>query len=191
MEGFCHMSHQPTQKQKTERAFQAYIDLLDAAEWFKGEMRAPLESFDLTMESFRLLVLFYQEGALPIAEVARRRGRNRQNLDVTLARLEKRRLVGRVLVTLPPAEIPESRLPIRRRGRERKGQKVAVAGLTKAGKRFIGEVLPRHSKMVKALMRAITGRQQKMLSEICVQLRRGDLARFVREIRMEEVEEEE
>ncbi|HEX4074225.1 MAG TPA: hypothetical protein VHX49_02365 [Candidatus Acidoferrales bacterium] len=183
------MSNPPTQKEKTERAFQAYLDLLDAAEWFKSEMRAPLEAFDLTMEGFRLLVMFYQEGALPIAEAARRRGHSRQNMDMMLARLEKRRWVGRVIVTLPPAEIEESRLPIHRRGRERKGQKVAVAGLTKAGRKFIGEVLPRHSKMVKALMRAITGHQQRTLSKICRQLRAGDIVRFVREIRMEEVED--
>jgi len=183
------MTHRPTQKEKTERAFQAYLDLLDTAEWFEAQMRAPLESFDLTMEGFRMLVLLYREGALPIADLARRRGCSRQNMDALLARLEKRRWVGRVIVTLPPAEIAENRLPIHRRGRERKGLRVAVAGLTKAGKRFIGEVLPRHSKMVKALMRAITGQQQSTLSKICGQLRRGDLARFVREIRMEEVED--
>jgi hypothetical protein len=183
------MSHRVTQKEKTERAFQAYLDLLDAAEWFKSQMRAPLEAFDLTMEGFRLLVLFYHEGALPVGELARRRGCSRQNLDTLLARLEAHRWVGRALVTLPPAEIAESRLPVARRGTQRKGQKIAVVGLTKLGKRFIGEVLPRHSKMVKALMRAISGRQQRFLSKICRQLRAGDIVRFVREIRMEEVED--
>jgi hypothetical protein len=184
------MSHRPNQREKTQRAFQAYIDLLDTAEWFKGEMRAPLESFDLTMEGFRLLVLFYREGAQPIADLARRHRCSRQNMDALVTRLQARRWVARAIITLPPAEIEERRLPIHRRGRERKGLKVAVAGLTKPGKKFIGEVLPRHSKMVKALMRAITGHQQRTLSKICRQLRKGDVARFVREIRMEEVEEE-
>ena len=183
------MARPPTQKEKTQRAFQAYLDLLDTAEWFKAQMRAPLESFDLTMEGFRMLALLYREGALPIADLARRRGCSRQNMDTLLARLEARRWVGRAIVTLPPSEIPENRLPIHRRGRERKGLRVAVAGLTKPGKRFIGEVLPSHSKVVKALMRAITGHQQRTLSKICGQLRRGDFARFVREIRMVEVEE--
>jgi DNA-binding MarR family transcriptional regulator len=185
------MSHRPTQKEKTQRAFQAYVDLMDTAEWFKAQMRAPLESFDLTMEGFRLLVLLYREGALPIAEVARRRGCSLPNVHAGVARLEARRWVGRAMVNLPPAEIAESRLPVARRGGQRKGRRIAVVGLTRPGKRFIGEVLPSHSKMVKALMRAITGKQQRMLSKICGQLRRGDLARFVREIRMEEVEDEE
>jgi hypothetical protein len=43
--------------------------------------------------------------------------------------------------------------------------------------------------MVKALMRAITGREQRILSAICRQLRAGDIVKFVREIRMEEAEE--
>ncbi|MFY9690347.1 MAG: hypothetical protein WAJ86_10455 [Candidatus Acidiferrales bacterium] len=183
------MKPRPTQKEKTQRAFQAYLDLLDAAAWFKAQMRAPLGSFDLTMEGFRLLTVLYQEGALPITEVARRRECSRQNLDTLIARLEARRWVGRAMVSLPPAEIPESRLPIARRGGQRKGQKIAVVGLTKPGKRFIGEVLPSHSKVVKALMRAISGRQQRALSKICRQLRAGDIVRFVREIRMEEVED--
>jgi DNA-binding MarR family transcriptional regulator len=183
------MKPRPTQKEKTQRAFQAYLDLLDAAEWFRAQLRAPLESFDLTMEGFRVLIVLYQEGARPITEVARRRGCSLQNMHRVVARLEARRWVGRAIVSLPPAEIPESRLPIARRGGQRKGQKVAVVGLTKPGKRFIGEVLPSHSKMVKALMRAISGKHQRMLSKICRQLVVGDIVKFVREIRMEEVED--
>jgi MarR family len=99
------MGHRPTQKEKTQRAFQAYLDLLDAAEWFKAQMRAPLESFDLTMEGFRVLTVLYREGALPIAEVARRRAYSLQNMHRVVARLEARRWVGRRIVTLPPAEI--------------------------------------------------------------------------------------
>jgi hypothetical protein len=81
------MLPRPTQKEKTQRAFQAYLDLLNAAEWFKAQMRAPLESFDLTMEGFRLLTVLYREGALPIAEVARRRGCSIQNMHAVIARL--------------------------------------------------------------------------------------------------------
>ena len=90
----------------------------------------------------------------------------RKTWDTLVARLKARRWVGRMIMTLPPAEIAENRLPIARRGKERKGLRIAVAGLTKPGKKFIGEVLPRHSKMVKALMRAITGHQQRTLSKI-------------------------
>jgi len=180
------MSERATHKEKTQVAFRAYLDLLDASEWFKAHMRAPLESFDLTMRGFRLLMVLDREGAQPITELARRQGCSRQNMDTILAPLEKRRWVGRMMVTLEPAQIPESRLPVARRGKRRNGPKIAVVGLTKFGKRFIGDVLPSHSKMVKALMRAIPLKKQRMLSKICRQLAAGDIVNFVREIRMEE-----
>jgi|ERR1039458_4538835 hypothetical protein len=56
------MSHRPTQKEKTQRAFRGYLDLIDTAEWMLGRMRGQLESFDLTM-GFRLLEMLYREGA--------------------------------------------------------------------------------------------------------------------------------
>lgn len=182
------MSERPTHKEKTQVAFQAYLDLLDAAESFKTHMRAPLESFDLTMRGFRLLLILDREGARPVTELAQRQGCSRQNMDTILAPLEKRRWVGRMMVTLEAAPIRESRLPIARRGKRRNGPKIAVVGLTKFGKRFIGEVLPSHSKMVKALMRAIPLKKQRVLSKICRQLAAGDIVRFVREIRMEDEE---
>jgi hypothetical protein len=114
------MSRRPTQKEKTQQAFQAYLDLLDTAEWFRAQMRAPLESFDLTMEGFRLLTILYGEGALPITQVARRRGCSLQNTHRVVARLQARRWVGRMIVNLPPAEIAESRLPVAERGKQRK-----------------------------------------------------------------------
>ena len=57
------MSRWPSQKDKTVRAFQAFLDVMDTADWFKNELRGPLESFDLTMGGFRLLEMLYREGA--------------------------------------------------------------------------------------------------------------------------------
>ena len=37
------MSYRATHKEKTHLAFQAHLDLLDVAEWFKSQMRAPLD----------------------------------------------------------------------------------------------------------------------------------------------------
>jgi hypothetical protein len=42
---------------------QAYLDLIDTADWLRGELRVPLESFDLTMGEFRLLEMLNREGA--------------------------------------------------------------------------------------------------------------------------------
>jgi hypothetical protein len=56
------MRNYPTQRDKTRRAFRAYVDLIDAAEWLKGELRVPLDSFDLTLGEFRILELLEREG---------------------------------------------------------------------------------------------------------------------------------
>jgi DNA-binding MarR family transcriptional regulator len=181
------MSHRPRQKEKTQRAFRAYLDLIDTAQWIEGQLRAPLESFDLTMAGFRLLELLYREGALPIADAARKRMYQRPNLDIIIDRLEERGWVRRAEVTLPPVEMRASRLPKSKRGQKRTGRRILVIGLTPLGKKFIGNVLPSHSKLVKALMRAIDGRKQETLSQICRQLREGDVLKFVSEMTHEDV----
>jgi DNA-binding MarR family transcriptional regulator len=183
------MSSQPTQKEKTLLAFRAYLDLLDTAEWLRGYMRAPLESFDLTMGGFRLLELLYREGPLTMPMIAERRGCRRQSLDAIIAQLEERGWVRRTMVTYPPAEIEKSRLPKSRRRKRREGRRVGVVGLTRLGKKFIGNVLPRHSKLVKSLLRVLDAREKQSLSRICRKLREGDVLKFVSEITHEDVEE--
>ena len=98
------MSRQPTHKERTLHAFRAYLELLDTAEWFEREMRAPLESFDLTMAGFRLLELLYRVEIMTIPDVARRRGAVRQTMDAIVARLVERGWVRRMLIALPPVD---------------------------------------------------------------------------------------
>ncbi len=184
------MTDYVTQREKTQRAFGAYVDLMDTADWVKGELRGPLMSFDLTMGEFRLLELLYREGAMFISDVARRRRLQRQGVDVTIARLARRGWLARRVVALPPVEIERTHLAKSRRDQPREGRRINVVGLTKSGKKFIGNVLPRHSKVVKALMRALDGREQETMSRLCRKLRAGDAAKFLREIRMVDEDEE-
>jgi len=168
-------------REKTQRAFRAYLDLLDAADWVKGELRGPLESWELGMGEFRLLELLYREGALFISDIARKRGLRRQATDVALARLARRGWIGRQVVTLPPVELRRAHLAKSKAG-ERRGRQVTAVGLTKAGKKFIGNVIPSHSKVVKALMRALDGREQETMSRLCRKLKEGDVVKFVSEL---------
>jgi DNA-binding MarR family transcriptional regulator len=183
------MSHWPSQKEKTVRAFQAFLDVMDTADWFKNELRGPLEAFDLTMGGFRLLEMLYREGALTVPDVARRRLCTRQNIGFVIASLEERGWVRQMVVKMPAAAIKESRLSKLRRGIRREGPRVSVVGLTKSGKNFAGNVLPRHVKVIKALMRALEGREQESLSKMCRKLREGDVVKFVSEIMHEDVED--
>ncbi len=67
--------------------------------------------------------------------------------------------------------------------------RVGVISLTPLGKKFIGNVLPRHAKMVKALMRVLEGREKESLIRICQKLREGDVVKYISELTHEDVEE--
>src|ERR1700691_4821273 len=101
-------SNRPTQMEKRERAFRTYLDLLDTADWIRGFMRGPLESFDLTMGGFRLLEMLYREGPVSMPEAAERMQCARQNTDVIFDRLEERGWVAREIWELPPVASEEN-----------------------------------------------------------------------------------
>lgn len=138
------MKPYPTRRQKTQRAYRAYVDLMDTAKWIENELRGPLWTHDLT-----LLELLYRDGALTLSDVIRKRQVKRQNIMVVVKRLRRRGWVERVDVTLPP--VPGSLKKV--------GRWASVVGLTKPGKRFIGNILPSHSKLVTA--RYVTREQQE------------------------------
>jgi len=184
------MSRRPTQKEKTERAFCAYLDLLDAEERLKAALRGPLELVDLTVEGFRLLEMLDREGALPLADVVRRRGRDREATYDVIARLERHGWVRRAFVKLPPVEFKLAHLPRAMKDEPREGRRMTVVGLTAPGKKFIGEVLTRYSKVVKSIMGGVNFREMESLSRICRKLREGDAVKFLREMRMMDEEEE-
>jgi DNA-binding MarR family transcriptional regulator len=181
--------HRPTPKEKTQKAFRAYLDLMDTADWLKAELHAPLEAFDLTMPGFRLLELLNREGAQRVVDVAEKSGVRRQTMDGVIARLEGRNWVRRAMVTLPPVEFKRSHLSKGKQDGTRSGRRTQVVGLTALGKRFMKDVLPRHSKMVKSLLRVLDAREQDTLSRICRKLREGDVLKFVAEITHEDVED--
>jgi hypothetical protein len=64
-----------------------------------------------------------------------------------------------------------------------------LVGLTAVRKKFFREVLPRHSKLVKSLFRALDSREQMSLSRMCRKLREGDVVKFYREITHEDEED--
>ena len=167
---------------KTKRSFRAYLELLDAADWLKGELRIPLASFDLTLAELRVLYLLHCEGALPVAEVARRRKCQWNNSVVMIGRMEKRGWVRRGVVTLPPVEFERAHLPKSMRDMERRGRRLIVVGLTRPGKKFMRSLLPNHSKLVKSLMRVLNAKEQDSLFRICRKLREGDVMKFVHEV---------
>lgn len=188
--GFATQSRNPTRQEKTQRALRVYFELIETADWLRREMRAPLDAFDLTVQEFRVLEMLNREGALTGPQIGARMGRPRQSVDVIVQRLHNRGWVRRVIETLPPIPIEEAHVANAERDAKRYGRRVTVVGLTSWGKRFIGSVVPRHAKVVKALMCAIDAREKESIVRACQKLRRGDAWKFLREIRMEEPEED-
>ncbi|HTZ99971.1 MAG TPA: MarR family transcriptional regulator [Candidatus Aquilonibacter sp.] len=179
-----------THRQKTRRAMEAYMDLIDTADWLKGELRVPLESFDLTMGELRVLELLHRRGALTTQHVMRARRAKKENVKRMVKRLEGRGWVARRVVTLPPVAFEESHRAKSRKGERRRGKPIGVVVLTASGKNFIRDVLPRHSKLVKSLFRVLGSREQLSLSRLCRKLRAGDIFKFLREIQMVDEEQE-
>ena len=177
------MAHYLSPKKRIERALRGYTELLDTADWLKGEVRVPLESFDLTLTEFRLLHVLYREGALPVVELVRRRGSKWHHVSAMIQRLQRRGLLRRARVSLPPVEFERAHLPKSRSEEERRGRQLTVVGMTAEGKKFLRSVLSIHAKLVRAMMRALDGREQETLFRICRKLRAGNPVRFFAELK--------
>ena len=183
------MSNYLSPEERTERALRGYAELLDTADWLKGEVRVPLESFEMTLTEFRLLYVLHRDGALPVVELAKRRASKWHHVSTMIQRLERRGWLRRAIVTFPPVEFERAHLPKARRDEKRRGQRLTVVALSEEGKRFLRQVLSIHAKLVKALMRALDARDQESLFRICRKLREGNPARFFAELRQEDEED--
>jgi MarR family 2-MHQ and catechol resistance regulon transcriptional repressor len=183
------MTHRLTQRDRTECALRTCTVLIDTAEWMKTQLRGPLAAFDVTMREFRLLELLYREGALPVRDVGPRLDARRTVVFKIMARTASLGWTRQMTVTLPPVEFERAHLPLSQKDKPRRGRRIAVVGLTKTGKKFMKDVLPRHSKLVKALLRVLHIREQDTLVRICLKLRQNDILKFIHEIRMEDDED--
>lgn len=185
------MRHYPTNREKTGRAVQACLDLIDTAKWLESELRPPLDAFGLTLAEFRVLELLNRVGPMTVSDVARERKCARQNLIATSKSLERRGWVRRVVGTLPPVSIEQSHKAKSKTDQKRKGRRVGVMTLTPSGKRFIRDVIPNQFKMMKALLRVLDGREQVSLSRLCRKLAsREAVLKFLQEIRMIEEDQQ-
>ena len=179
----CEPKARPNQREKTERALRAYLDLLDAADYMKARVYDQLAFYNLTMRGFRVLELLLRQGPTRATEVAKACQWSRQNLDVIVKSLIEGGWVVSELVRPEKAERDsedENVSAVR---------PVAMLRLTEDGTDFIARFLPRHGKVVKAYMRALDGRQQETLGELCRKLREGDVVRFISEMEHEDEEE--
>jgi DNA-binding MarR family transcriptional regulator len=176
-----------SQRGKTLRAFAAYLELMDTAEMIRGRLRGQLWGFDLTIRGFRLLEILYRNGPTMMVVAAEKLLCSRQNLEFLSKPLEERGWVQRDLRPLQDAEqeVRRRSLKIMRHYRRQKnGHAVGFLRLTPEGEKFVGTIFPKHAKVVKCLMLALDGREQKTLRRLLAKLRAGDPVKFFNEMRM-------
>jgi MarR family 2-MHQ and catechol resistance regulon transcriptional repressor len=168
---------------KTSRAFRAYVDLMDTADWLREKMSRQLWRWDLSMPQFRVLETLYNEGPQHQQELSRKFRCSKQNVASTLKRLEEDGWIRRESGSLPRTSEATWVNPKAKTARAAKGRRVVNVMLSPDGQRLFPDTFRKHSKVVKAKMRALEGREQHTLSRLCRKLRQGDVLRFVQEFR--------
>jgi MarR family transcriptional regulator, 2-MHQ and catechol-resistance regulon repressor len=170
---------------KTNRAFRAYIDLMDAADWLRGEMSDQLATFDLTMMQFRVMEALFRGGPQYQELLSRRFDCSKQNIARVLKGLLKAGAVRSDRCRLPSRPTEEvAGEAWKRAGLRWQGRWISLLTLTPKGKRFIARVIGKHKKVVRAWMRVLDAREQQTLGRLCRRLREGDVVKFVKDIRV-------
>lgn len=172
----------PTQKARKLRAFRVYLDLLETAEAVRRVLEGQMATFGMTLEEFRFLEMLYRGGTMTTSEATKQRACSRQNIARVADALAERGLVERMVRELPLADLEERKIPLKRRGLPRRGKRVSEIRLTSAGENFVGHALPRHMKMVLAVLRTLNWHEQETLSRICGKLRDWDVFKLLQEL---------
>jgi DNA-binding MarR family transcriptional regulator len=207
-----------SERGKTARAYQAYVDLMQTAEWIRELAGKHLVAFNMSMVEYRLMEWIYRHGPQYQMELSRRFQCSKQNVAWLIGRLAGFGWLKRATGRLPAkravaggwpssAKAPEGGPSSakaaddqRASGSKKKGVRVRVkpAGrpvirvfLTEQGRAVIAEAMRKHAKYVKAEMRALDGREQQTLSRLCRKLQEGDPLRFFREIKRFDWDDEE
>jgi hypothetical protein len=178
----------PTQRERKVRAYGVFLDLLDAGEYMREELKAQMLSFGLTTKAFRVLELIFREGPTTLPTMRRTLRVDRRNLSRLVRVLKARGLAESSTLRLPPVPYDESQVAKSRRGIPRRGREVTLVRLTKGGERLMGEALPRQMKLVLALMRALDWREMQTLSNICRKLSKGNVLRLLEEMEWEDAD---
>ena len=74
---------------RTERAFWAYAELMDAAERLRKSMGRHLKAFGLTLVQFRVLEMIYSDGPRYQGAISWRLGCTKQNISLVVEELER------------------------------------------------------------------------------------------------------
>lgn len=175
-----------SRRDKTSRAYVTYLDLLEAAEYLRGEMSRQLAMFNLTTMQYRVLETLYRHGPQFQAPLSEKFRCSKQNVARVIEALERTGYVRRRASSLAPTSEKGWVNPkgAARMNRPEMGRRIQLVRLTRVGKEVMKQVFPKRAKVVKAEMSVLDGREQKTLSRLCRKLRQGDVWKFIREMKI-------
>ncbi len=136
-----------------QRALDAYIKLVRAAESVNSRVNRHLADHGLTVSQFGVLEALYHLGPLYMSELARKILKTGGNLTMVVNNLEKRGLAERC---------PEAR--------DRRFVRVAI---TPKGKKLIACLFPAHARGIADAFSALTPSEQELLAALSRKLGRS------------------
>jgi DNA-binding MarR family transcriptional regulator len=172
-------------REKTMRAYSAYLELTDAAGWMRGELASQINILGFTMMDFRILNVLNREPQY-LEGMSKRLNIQKQVVAKVVKRLRAAGWVRRRRRRLAPSferwnfEIERGLKP---GGTKPRGRLVNLLEMTEGGRVHFQRIRPKHMKLVKACMRALDQREQLTLARLCMKLRRGNVLKFASELR--------
>ena len=131
---------------RQERALDAYIKLLRAADTVDSFLMPQLESSGLTPSQFAVLEALYHIGPLCLGELARKLLKTSGNLTMVVGNLQKRGLVTRT-----------------RQDADRRFYLVSITG---KGRKLTAQVFPQHVERIVVAISTLSSAEQKSLAAL-------------------------
>ena len=135
---------------RQERALEAYIKLLRAADTVDSFLMSGLEPAGLTPSQFGVLEALYHIGPLCLGELARKLLKSGGNLTMVVGNLEKRGLATRT--------------------RQVSDKRFYLVAITEKGRGLIAHLFPKHVERVVAAMSALSPAEQESFAALARKL---------------------
>ena len=131
---------------RQERALEAYVKLLRAADTVDSFLMSKLESAGLTPSQFGVLEALYHIGPLCLGELARKLLKTSGNLTMVVGNLQKRGLVTRT--------------------RQAADKRFYLVSITEKGRKLIAQVFPQHVERIVGAMSELAPAEQETLAAL-------------------------
>ncbi len=135
---------------RKDRALDAYVKLLRAAESVTARVSRRLDAAGLTLSQFGVLEALYHLGPLCLSDLARKILKTSGNLTLVVDNLEKRGLVSRC--------------------HDASDRRFVRVSISPQGKRLISGLFPAHAREIARALSALSPAEQATLAALCRKL---------------------